>query len=164
MTGDPLSKRAVNRAGEVLADYYSDEEDQATAARTVNCWRGMHVEALQRLFSKLSCLDSIVGSALIAGRIKKLDTIVDKLRRPDTPSKLATMYDIAGCRVVLDNIRSLDKVYGMLRSHSACDVQKSERRDYIAHPKKSGYRGRHLIFSFPCEQSGTILFAELSSG
>jgi ppGpp synthetase/RelA/SpoT-type nucleotidyltranferase len=72
-------------------------------------------------------------------RFKRMDRIIDKLRRYDT-MRLSQMEDIGGCRVVLG---SLDEVYAV--------VARLRRRwrvgavDYIAHPKPDGYRGVHVI-------------------
>ena len=67
----------------------------------VNYWREIHAEALQRTLEDIERVCGTASDILIAGRIKKLATIVDKLNRPRTPSDLQTMYDIAGCRLVV---------------------------------------------------------------
>lgn len=154
------SKRQINDAGRALAYGDTSVEDGAWALELVNTWREMHVAPLQLLFEETSAVAESMPTALVTGRIKKLDTIIDKLRRDGTPSKLATMYDIAGCRIVLDNMEDLDNACAIMRGKQSCDISKSGRRDYVAVPKNSGYRGRHLIFTFKLD-GGPKLFAEL---
>lgn len=158
--GDYPSKSKVNRAGFALERSDPNCEEYRSALITANRWREMHIEPLRLLLDETSILASRIPGILVAGRIKKLDTIIDKLKRPNTPAKLATMYDIAGCRVVVNDINELDVVCSIMRESLLCDLEKSSSRDYVASPKASGYRGRHLIFSFYLD-NGPRLFAEL---
>lgn len=73
----------------------SSSEDRATALEVVNYWRGIHAEALQRAFGDIEGLNAVGSDVLIAGRIKKLPTIVDKLGRPDAP--LRSSDDVRHC-------------------------------------------------------------------
>ena len=107
-------------------------------ARGVNYWRGIHAEALQRAFGDIEGLNAVGSDVLIAGRIKKLPTIVDKLGRPDAPSDLQTMYDIAGCRLVVPDLATLERVYSEIACLPAFDAPKTKRHDYIAYPRPSG--------------------------
>lgn len=86
--------------------------------------------------------------AVVAGRIKKLDTIIDKLQRPNAPDKLDTMYDIAGCRIVVPSLQELEGLCAELSALEGFNEGRSASRDYIAHPRQSGYRCRHLIFNY----------------
>ena len=126
----------------------SSSEDRATALEVVNYWRGIHAEALQRAFGDIEGLNAVGSDVLIAGRIKKLPTIVDKLGRPDAPSDLQTMYDIAGCRLVVPDLATLERVYSEIACLPAFDAPKTKRHDYIAYPRPSGYRGKHAILHY----------------
>lgn len=150
-----FSKKDIKRAGERIAtapDLASPED-----VEIVNYWREVHKHPLQRLFESAG---SIPGG-LVAGRIKKYDTIVDKLRRDGTPRNLATMYDIAGCRVVLDDMESFENACSMAASLDGCNLDKSSNRDYIGSPRQSGYRCRHYIFKYEDDSLGWDLWAEL---
>ena len=150
-----FSKKAIRRAGERIADMpdLASPED----VEAVNYWREVHKYPLQRLFESAG---SIPGG-LVAGRIKKYDTIADKLRREGTPSNLATMYDIAGCRVILDDTESFENACSVAASLDGCDIGKSSNRDYIGSPRQSGYRCRHYIFKYEDDSLGWDLWAEL---
>lgn len=150
-----FSKKDIKRAGERIAttpDLASPED-----VEIVNYWREVHKHPLQRLFESAG---SIPGG-LVAGRIKKYDTIVDKLRRDGTPHNLATMYDIAGCRVVLDDMESFENACSMAALLDECNLDKSSKRDYVGNPRSSGYRCRHYIFKYEDESLGWGLWAEL---
>ena len=122
----------------------------------------VHLEPLRLLLSDLDSCSSDLASTLTAGRIKKLDTIVDKLRRPNMAGDLKTMYDIAGCRAVVPSLEELDELHRRMARLPACDAAQRARRDYISHPRASGYRGYHLIFKYDSSsQSGLRLSAEL---
>lgn len=161
MGGVRYSKMQVGRAGKTLAFPPSSFEEQASALATVNYWREIHAEALQRALGDIECLDNVDSDVLVAGRIKKLATIIDKLNRPGTPSDLQTMYDIAGCRLVVPDMAALDRVYKDLSGLPAFDAPKTSRHDYIAHPKPSGYRGRHVILHYCDLECGHKLFVEV---
>lgn len=79
-----FSKTRVGRAGETLASPLSSSEKQAEALGIVNYWREIHAEVLQRALEDIEGMRSVDSDVLIAGRIKKLATIIDKLKRPQT--------------------------------------------------------------------------------
>ena len=91
------------------------------------------------------------GVEALTFRLKTPASIGGKLRRkglPVTPAAAsAALHDIAGLRVVLSETR---QVYEFARL--ICDspvVELCGLRDYIAHPKRSGYRSLHLILRVP---------------
>lgn len=161
MTKPAFSKMQVGRAGKALVSLLSSSEEQASALTVVNYWREIHAEALRRALEDVEHLSEVDSSVLVAGRIKKLATIVDKLKRPRTPSDLQTMYDIAGCRLVVPDMAALDRVCNELASVSAFDAPKTSRHDYIACPRPSGYRGRHVILRYGDLECGHTLFVEV---
>lgn len=154
-----FSKNAIDRAGRALAEA-TDISCEQDAIEKVNWWRSIHKFPLQRLLDDLA--PHIEGmDVLVAGRVKKFDTIVDKLKRPKTPGKLKTMYDIAGCRVVVNSLAELERLCCVLLQLDSCDADKSAVRDYVSHPRSTGYRGRHIIVKYRDEETGLDLWAEL---
>lgn len=155
------SKKEVRRAGETIASPVSSGEEKADAAAVINYWRNLHRHPLQRLFEDLGgALDDAPGYG-IAGRIKKFDTIRDKLSRKNKITNLAAMYDVAGCRIVVPDLRAQHDVCQTLYRIPACDTDWSDRHNYIVSPKDSGYRGRHLLFRYPCPDCDYSLAIEL---
>lgn len=54
------------------------------------------------------------------------------------------MNDIAGCRVILPNLKEVNKLVGKLSK----DKTFKKFRDYINTPRDSGYRSIHMIGKF----------------
>lgn len=80
----------------------------------------------------------------VSQRLKRIPTIVDKLRREPT-MQLANMHDIGGCRAILQSVPDLRRVERRLRKNRP----PLRVADYIASPKASGYRGVHVVVSYP---------------
>ena len=79
----------------------------------------------------------------VSQRLKRISTIMDKLKREPTLA-LSSMHDIGGCRAVLDNVDQVRRVSTRLqRNRPPIKV-----RDYITNPRESGYRAIHVIVSY----------------
>ncbi|MCI9494490.1 RelA/SpoT domain-containing protein [Adlercreutzia mucosicola] len=155
------SKKDVRRAGKAIIDPASSFQERREAEAVVNFWRDCHRLPLQRLLEELNRTIGNSPSFLIAGRIKKLDTIIDKMTRRQAIANLAAMDDIAGCRIIVPNLAAQEKLCLQLSAIAECDNSWSDRHNYIASPKESGYRGRHMLFRYHDEQHGYKLTAEL---
>jgi ppGpp synthetase/RelA/SpoT-type nucleotidyltranferase len=59
--------------------------------------------------------------------------------------KLGRIEDVGGCRAVL---RDLDEVYRVLSRYQNRSADVVRIRDYIAEPKKDGYRSVHVIVRY----------------
>ena len=57
------------------------------------------------------------------------------------------LHDVAGLRVVLSSVEAVYHFADILRASTAWQFVCA--RDYIAAPKKSGYRGLHLVMLVP---------------
>lgn len=96
-----------------------------------------------------------------AQRLKRRNTVFDKLRRQDgagTPliRDVTAMHDLAGCRLIFDNIEELNEFRSFLHSPRVMKnvnhelKNEPDKYDYIAHPKFTGYRGIHDVYKhFP---------------
>lgn len=161
MSRSRYSKGVVSKAGATMVSPASSLSEREQAKEVVNYWREIHGEVLQRALEDIEGLDSVDETVLVAGRIKKLDTIIDKLRRPLTPSELHTIYDIAGCRLIVEDSSRLEAVCRELSELPVYDEAKTRKHDYIARPRSSGYRGRHVILHYEDLASGHRLFVEV---
>lgn len=89
--------------------------------------------------------------ASISTRLKRTESIVDKLRRKRLPFTLETIekdiHDVAGIRVICSYIDDIYMIADALLRQD--DVTLIERKDYIEHPKDNGYRSLHLIVEVP---------------
>lgn len=87
----------------------------------------------------------------IKSRLKRLDSIQEKLHRKQQPFNLQTIeehiHDVAGVRIVCSFV---DDVYLLAEALlKQDDVTLVEKKDYIANPKPNGYRSLHLIVTVP---------------
>lgn len=143
------SKNRINIAGARLRDWFEmkldltdDELLEETAV--VTYFRKQHSYPLQMVAANLRHFVAKVdgGKPVIAQRLKRLPTIVDKLVR-EPGMNLSRMHDIAGCRAVLPTVAQVDAVADGLNRQKRWDVVR--HYDYIRRPKPDGYRARHLV-------------------
>lgn len=83
----------------------------------------------------------------ISGRLKSLEGIQSKLRRLNLPvspqSACENLHDIVGIRIICSYLDDIPVIIDSLRKLDLIDIL--EERDYISHPKASGYRSMHVI-------------------
>ena len=87
----------------------------------------------------------------IKSRLKRLDSIQEKLNRKQLPFDMQTIethiHDVAGVRVVCAFVEDVYLLAEALLKQD--DVMLIEKKDYIANPKPNGYRSLHLIVTVP---------------
>jgi ppGpp synthetase/RelA/SpoT-type nucleotidyltranferase len=95
----------------------------------------------------------VASNYLVAQRVKRLSSIVAKMRRFQG-LRLSQMQDIGGCRAVLSSVA---EVRNAVKSFKTSSIRHELARedDYIANPKDSGYRGVHLIYKYVSDRSET---------
>ena len=79
----------------------------------------------------------------VSQRLKRLPTILEKLVREPTMA-LANMQDIGGCRAILASIDEVRRVQRRLSKNRP----PIRAYDYIDAPRRSGYRGVHVIVQY----------------
>lgn len=112
------------------------ENHRRSHARTLNT----HQIRLRRLGNRISFS--------VAQRLKRRPTIIDKLIR-EPNMQLSTMHDIAGCRVIFDDLTSLFSYREEMLEKKTKHIhvnKNTDHFDYLKHPKSTGYRGIHEIF------------------
>lgn len=87
----------------------------------------------------------------IKSRLKRLDSIQEKLHRKQLPFDMQTIethiHDVAGVRVICAFVEDVYLLAEALLKQD--DVVLIEKKDYIANPKPNGYRSLHLIVTVP---------------
>jgi putative GTP pyrophosphokinase len=146
------SKGLVNRAGEAFRGRRELTIEELSA---VEAWRAAHKYVLNTFQSVLR--NRTKGTdVLVAQRLKRRSTIVDKLLR-EKDMQLARMDDIAGCRLIFPDIASLRRFRNSLLKAKFKHKRKNdvEKYDYLKKPKSSGYRGIHDVYEYhPKSKSG----------
>lgn len=148
------SRADVDKAGATLIDKAATAEDLEHALVVINNWRSSHSFPLNTFQVGLRQRAwEVSRQSLVAQRIKRLSSIELKLRRFDW-LRLSEMQDIGGCRAVVSSVRRVDR---LVRSYRESDVKHRlvDQDDYIRNPKRSGYRGIHLIYAYRSDRKRT---------
>ena len=89
--------------------------------------------------------------ASISTRLKRTESVMDKLERKGLPFTLAAIeehiHDMAGIRVICSYIDDIYLIADALLRQD--DITLIAKKDYIEHPKDNGYRSLHLIVEVP---------------
>ncbi|MCL2163144.1 MAG: GTP pyrophosphokinase family protein [Oscillospiraceae bacterium] len=92
----------------------------------------------------------------IKGRIKAPENIAQKLFKMDlditADNAKKYLTDISGVRIICPFAKDIHSLVDILSSMP--DWKVLEQKDYITHPKPSGYRSFHLIIEIPVYYSG----------
>ena len=138
------SKSRVNRAGSAVRDRTDELEDLLV----IEEWRAAH-RAVLNTFQAILRNRTRDTKITVAQRHKRRSTIFDKLLRfPDM--QLARMDDVAGCRLIFKDIDTLNRFradFHRARFHHK-KKNVSDKYNYIEHPKNTGYRGIHDVYSY----------------
>lgn len=126
-----LSKHQIDKLGDQLREGRID----AQAIRNLDSVRAQYVDAYIRVEH---ILGGMLGYRLTGRPSKSTVAIIEKLRREST--RLSQIQDIAGCRIIADNIRVQDEI-----CHAATvmlgDITVIDRRL----KPTNGYRAVHLV-------------------
>lgn len=140
------SKSRVTKAGAAVRDESPTLEDLSC----IDFWRAAHRHVLNTFQAMLrGRVSSQNVKAIVAQRHKRKATIFGKLRRfPEM--NLARMDDIAGCRLIFEEIKDLHKFRESLHTARIKHRKRNEidKYDYIKSPKPTGYRGIHDVYEY----------------
>jgi len=135
------SGNKIKKAGKKLINTQNDEE----SLEILSYWRALHSEPLDKAFKYVEKYGiEIDKNILLAKRLKRTESIVNKLGRLKGEIQLSTMNDIAGCRAILPTQKKVNKLINELNKKKVFEIF----RDYIAEPRESGYRSIHMIGNF----------------
>ncbi len=130
MTAQSFSKSEIDRLGHRLRAQATDED-----RRMLDAYRFSFVPAYMRVKERTKSL----SPAEVTGRPAKSTTaIIEKLRRESI--RLSQMQDVAGCRLLVTDIKAQDALVAQLAS-AFNDAVVVDRRDKPSH----GYRAVHLV-------------------
>lgn len=147
------SQRQVNDAGNIIRDLNSTEDEYNSAIEIIDNWRAAHAYPLHVFYINLRTLAANRSDILVVERLKRMDSIIGKLRR-ETSMNLWRMQDLGGCRFVVPTI---EEVYKFSKRYRTSKIRHEFKReyDYISNPKPSGYRSLHLVYKFHSDTKDT---------
>lgn len=142
------TKAQVHKAGELVRKGIVTPKTE----KIIENWRSSHNHILNTwLVIFINRIQKEKFKAVVGQRLKRKNTIYDKLKRPETNKmSLERMYDIAGCRIVLNTLGDLYCFRNSIMHNSRFLHKRIQKycKDYIANPKASGYRGIHDIYAY----------------
>ena len=157
MTFSPVpqeSKSQIKKAGEILALGNPEHPEYLWALNLADKWRACHAYPINTFQSTLRVkLKKFSKEVIVAQRLKRMPTIIDKLRRYPA-MQLTTMQDIGGIRAVLGSVNDVYKLADEYRKSSFFAHSLVHENDYIQTPRDDdGYRSIHLIYKYINKQT-----------
>jgi len=146
------SKSQIDKAGRMLLGGNIGTDQLKEAKDLVERWRACHAYPINTFQATLrNKVKKFSGKPIVAQRLKRMPTIVDKLQRyPDM--KLTRMQDIGGVRAVLDSIEDVNRLAAEYREESRFNHTLKQEKDYISNPRnQDGYRSVHLTYKYKNE-------------
>ena len=145
------TKKQINAAGRRICEGNLTAEQENECRQIIDNWRAAHAFPMNTFAVNLKRQVRDNQNAIVAQRLKRLDTIVGKLSR-FPKMELYRMQDVGGCRVILN---SIDEVYSLRKRIQDSRIRHEEHnsKDYIAIPNPStGYRGLHVIYRYKSDK------------
>lgn len=150
------SSNEVKKAGRRLR---KKEGDLKSATATIQQFRAAHERPLKTIASLIGrCCRELSMDVKPVTRLKRLETIIDKLQRKSLDGNTANaicvtnMNDIGGCRAIFPDLMSLKlarfQLEGTVEKIGRVKIRHID--DYIANPKPNdcGYRSLHVIYRY----------------
>lgn len=148
-----MTKSQVNKLGKLIRRELRESKNPSeNSLDNLQTYRTSFKNDLSEVFEKISDIaKSVRKDSIISFRIKRIESILSKIRRQPTMA-LGNMGDIAGCRILVYRSSSLQKVIKLL--HSSFNVK--DVNDYLKEVKEDGYRGYHLYIESPINKDKLI--------
>lgn len=143
------SKTKINKAGHVLVQADPQSPEFHSALKLAERWRACHAYPINTFQKTLrDYIKDISSGGLVAQRLKRMPTIMDKLRRYNAMT-LTTMQDIAGVRAVVGKVSHVYTLANKYRKKSRLEHELYNYKDYIAEPRNDdGYRSIHIMYKY----------------
>ena len=144
-------------------EYVVDNENQVDSWQEVTL---VYSAALKQINTKLEILNDEFQHVHrynpiehIKSRMKTSESIVKKLKRYGYESTIENMVkyinDIAGIRVICSFTSDIYRIADMIGNQN--DIKVISVKDYIKHPKASGYKSYHMLVTVPIFLSDRIV-------
>ncbi len=144
-------------------EYVVDNDNQVDSWQEVTL---VYNAALKQINTKLEILNDEFQHVHrynpiehIKSRMKTSESIVKKLKRYGYESTIENMVkyinDIAGIRVICSFTSDIYRIADMIRNQN--DIKVISVKDYMKHPKASGYKSYHMLVTVPFFLSDRIV-------
>lgn len=125
------------------------EEEFDDYAKLCKCGMRTVLARIENLHEEMDLSDERNIYDIIESRIKEFESVLEKLERKGLEKNIdaikQNIRDVAGIRIVTLFKDDIYKIRDALVKQPSMEIL--EERDYVAEPKKNGYRSLHLIVS-----------------
>lgn len=140
----------ISKAGNVILTS-TDQAEVDTAIELIKDWRSLHLIPIDELQNSIVNLlnQHHIRNFSVSRRLKRLSSISNKLDR-NPQSKLGTMQDIGGLRIVVPTMSGLNKALDIISQNTPNNFERTkEPMNYVDAPKEiSGYRSIHFVYKY----------------
>lgn len=140
-------RHQIDKAGEIALSS-GDKDKVREAIDKINDWRSLHLSVLDDLQGGINSIlkSNRITTIFTSRRLKRLTSILYKLDL-NPRMRLGGMQDIGGLRIVLPNMKMLDKLHAILTTNIPEGfILEKDPINYIETPKESGYRSIHFVY------------------
>lgn len=147
------SRSQIINAGKIIRQENSSEKEIKQATEVIDNWRATHAFPLHIIYTHLRRMCASNTKAIVAERLKRLDSIIGKLKR-ERSMNLWTMQDLGGCRVIVPKVQDVYNYFEKYDKSKKRHIFK-KKYDYIGNPKASGYRSLHAVYEYRSDRNET---------
>lgn len=144
-----ISKSQINKAGQDACAHVPHSRKYEESIKVINKWRISHEYPMQTFNVGLrNKARAINKDAIVARRLKRLATILDKIGSRQGNMQLSRMQDIGGVRAIMKDPVEVYALRNIYLEPGRFPHKLKHEYDYISKPKESGYRSIHLVYEF----------------
>ena len=147
------SRSKIIKSGKIMKSSDASPAQIKEATKVIDNWRAAHAYPLHVIYMHLRRMAGAHSDIVVAERLKRLDSIIGKLKREPTMS-LWMMQDLGGCRFIVPTLGDVYRFADKFESSRKRHIFK-EKYDYIATPKPSGYRSLHVVYEYHSDKNDT---------
>ncbi len=145
------SRSQIIQAGKIVKKADATDQEKDNAIKIMDNWRAAHGFPLHVIYTHLRRM--AINDVIVAERLKRLDSILNKLKREPKMS-LWTMQDLGGCRFIVPTVNDIYKFANQYDNSRKRHLLKKEN-DYVKEPKRSGYRSLHRVYEYHSDKNNT---------
>lgn len=147
------SRNQIIKAGKTVRKDIITDNEMTEAIQVIDNWRAAHAYPLHVIYMNLRRMAANRDGIIVAERLKRLDSILGKLKREENMS-LWTMQDLGGCRFIVPTVEDVYKYSEMFEKSRIRHTLKNSY-DYLQVPKNSGYRCLHTVYEYHSDTTDT---------
>ena len=147
----PVSRKMAGKISKQLLMCEEGTPEYLAAFEKAQRWRAQHALPTENCFRTLLGTTSDFPEAVLTFRLKRMKSMLAKIKRPEGHYQIGTMDDIGGCRMILKDMDQVEDAIDMLAGLFTLKQGSNSIKNYIEEPRRSGYRSCHLITVNPGE-------------